>query len=147
MTILETIEQDFKNALRNKLVLDLSVLRMLKSAIKNQAINDRVAEIDLADKTILAVIKRELKKRNDAIVSFENGGRPELAATEKAEAEILVAYLPAQMSEQALEKIVEQVMASGATNFGQVMKEVMQQTAGQADGQILQKIVKARLSN
>ncbi|MBP9802289.1 GatB/YqeY domain-containing protein [Patescibacteria group bacterium] len=147
MTILETIEQDFKNALRNKLVLDLSVLRMLKSAIKNQAINDRVAEIDLADNTILAVIKRELKKRNDAIVSFENGGRPELAANEKAEAEILVAYLPPQMSEQDLEKIVAQVIASGATNFGQVMKEVMQQTDGQADGQILQKIVKAKLAN
>ncbi len=147
MTILETIEQDFKNALKNKLVLDLSVLRMLKSAIKNQAINDRVAEIDLADNTILAVIKRELKKRNDAIVSFENGGRPELAANEKAEAEILVAYLPPQMSEQDLEKIVDQVIASGASNFGQVMKEVMQQTGGQADGQILQKIVKAKLAN
>lgn len=147
MSILQTIEQDFKTALKEKLVLPLSVLRMLKSAIKNQAINDRVPEAELAETTILTVIRRELKKRQDSIISFESGNRPELAAAELAEAQILEKYLPAQMSAEAVEKIVDEVIASGLTNFGQIMKEVMQKTQGQVDGQTVQTLVKSKLAN
>lgn len=147
MELLTKIEQDFKEALKSKQELKLSVLRMLKTALKNQAIADKKAETELTEQEILAVLRRELKKRNDAFASFEQGNRPELAAQEKAEAEILSVYLPAAMSEADLEKIVDEVIATGLNNFGQVMKEVMQKTQGQADGQVVQALVKAKLVN
>lgn len=147
MAILQTIEQDFKTALKDKLALQLSVLRMLKSAIKNQAINDKTPEAELSEAVILAVIRKELKKRQDSIASFESGNRLDLAEQEKAEAAILSQYAPAQMSAQDIEKIVDEIVATGLTNFGQIMKEVMQKTQGQADGQVVQAMVKAKLAN
>lgn len=147
MELLNKINQDFKEALKNKLVLQLSVLRMLKTALKNQAIADKKPEADLTETDVLTVIKRELKKRNDAASSFEQGNRPELAAQEKSEAELLSAYLPVAMSEDELNKIIDQVLASGLDNFGLIMKEVMQKSQGQADGQVVQALVKAKMAN
>ncbi|MCB9802461.1 GatB/YqeY domain-containing protein [Candidatus Nomurabacteria bacterium] len=147
MELLEKIEQDFKEALRTKQELKLSVLRMLKTSLKNQAIADKKPETEMSEQDIFLVLKRELKKRNDAVASFEQGNRPELAAQERQEAEILSAYLPAAMSEEELQKIVDEVIAGGVENFGQAMKEIMQRTQGQADGQVVQALVKAKLAN
>ena len=143
MSKAEQIELDFKTALKEKQVLKLSLLRMLKSALKNEEIAKKQAT--LSDEEVIAVLRRELKKRQDSIIAFEAAARNDLAAQEKAEAEIIDAYLPALMSEADISKIVSAIIASGVNNFGQVMKEVMLQSKGQADGQIVQKLVKAQL--
>lgn len=144
MSLAQNIEIDFKNALKEQQALKLSVLRMLKSALKNEAIAKKQAE--LSDEEVMAVLRRELKKRQDSILAFSSAGRNDLADQEKAEAELINVYLPALMSEEDVAKIVDSVIASGINGFGLVMKEVMAQTKGQADGQIVQKVVKAKLA-
>ena len=144
MSLAQDIEIDFKNALREQNALKLSVLRMLKSALKNEAIAKKQAE--LIDEEVVAVLRRELKKRQDSILAFSSAGRNDLAEQEKAEAELISVYLPALMAEEDIAKIVEEIIASGVTGFGLVMKEVMSKTNGQADGQLVQKLVKAKLA-
>ncbi len=144
MSLAQNIEIDFKNALKEQAALKLSVLRMLKSALKNEAIAKKQTELN--DEEVGLVLRRELKKRQDSILAFESAGRHDLADQEKAEAIIIEAYLPALMSEEDVTKIVDSVIASGVNSFGLVMKEVITQTKGQADGQLVQKLVKAKLA-
>lgn len=144
MSLAQNIEIDFKNALKEQDALKLSVLRMLKSALKNEVIAKKQAELN--DEEVSLVLRRELKKRQDSILAFESAGRNDLADQEKAEAIIIEAYLPALMSEEDIAKIVDAVVVSGINGFGLVMKEVMAQTKGQADGQLVQKLVKAKLA-
>ena len=143
MTLSEQIENDLKNALREKNEQLVSCLRMLKSSLKNQAIEARVPQLD--DLQVMAVLKRELKKRQDSANQFKVGNREDLAAKENEEAEIIAKYLPPAMSEAELIKIVDEVVAGGLNNFGQVMKEVMTRTGAQADGQMVQRLVKNKL--
>src|SRR3989339_622963 len=121
MSLAQNIEIDFKNALKKK-------------------------QAALNDEEVMAVLRRELKKRQDSILAFSSAGRNDLADQEKAEAEIINAYLPALMAETDVARIVDAVIASGVNGFGLVMKEVMAQTKGQADGQLVQKLVKAKLA-
>ena len=144
MSLAQNIEIDFKNALKEKQALKLSLLRMLKSALKNEEIAKKQAALN--DEEVMAVLRRELKKRQDSILAFSSAGRNDLADQEKAEAEIINAYLPALMAETDVARIVDAVIASGVNGFGLVMKEVMAQTKGQADGQLVQKLVKAKLA-
>ncbi|PWB38458.1 MAG: aspartyl-tRNA amidotransferase [Parcubacteria group bacterium] len=143
MSLAENIEKDFKQAMRNKEDTKLSTLRMLKSALQNKSIELKRGTMEESD--ILAVIQKELKKRQDAILAFSSGGRQEMADKEKAEAAILAAYLPAGLGEAEIVKIVEEAIASQGNNFGLVMKEVMAQTRGRADGQLVQRLVKEKL--
>lgn len=143
MTLQEKIERDFKESLKNKDEVKLSTLRMLKSALKNKQIE--LKQADLTEKDFVSVIQKELKKRKDSIDAFRSAGRDELAAKEEAEAKILEVYLPEMMSEEEVSKIVDQVLAQGKDNFGQVMKEVMTLTQGQVDGQLVQRLVKEKL--
>jgi hypothetical protein len=143
MLLSQQIDNDLKNALKEKNASVLSCLRMLKSALKNQAINLRLPELD--DAQTILIIKRELKKRQDSITQFTAGNRADLALQEGLEAEILSKYLPPAMSEAVIAEIVDEIVASGQNNFGQVMKEVMLRTEGQADGQLVQKLVKNKL--
>ena len=100
---------------------------------------------ELSDEEMTALIRKELKKRQDSITAFIAAERQELANNEQAEAKILEVYMPAMMSEGEVSQIVDQVIADGVDNFGQVMKEVMTKTSGQADGQLVQKLVKEKL--
>lgn len=143
MSLSEQIENDLKNALREKNESLVSCLRMLKSSLKNQAIEARLAELD--DLQVIAVLKRELKKRQDSASQFQTGNRPDLAAKENEEAELIAKYLPPAMPEADLAKVVDEVVSGGLNNFGQVMKEVMLRTGGQADGQMVQRLVKNKL--
>ncbi|MBT4349914.1 GatB/YqeY domain-containing protein [bacterium] len=143
MSLWKNIEQDLIQALKNKEQLKVSVLRMLKSAVQNQLIADKVKE--LSDQDIIVLIRKELKKRQDSITAFTQAGRDELAQNEQAEADILSVYMPAMLLEEELGQIVTKVIETGANNFGQVMKEVMAQTKGLADGQLVQKLVKEKL--
>ena len=143
MTVHEQISQDLVAAMKAKETVKLSVLRMLKSALNLSAIEKK--KDFLADPEALEVIQKQVKQRRESIESFEKGGRPELAANEKAEIEVLAVYLPAQLSDEDLRKIVQGViMNSGAKNkadTGKVMKDLMPLVKGRADGRRVQEIL------
>ena len=140
------IYTDLKLAMKNKDVLKVSVLRMLIAAFNNEAINLMKKDEGLSDEEAIKVLKKEAKKRKDSIEQFTAGNRPELAKKENEELKILSVYLPAEMSEEDLKKIVAEVIAEmgevSPSQFGMVMKAVMAKTAGKADGGMASKVVK-----
>jgi hypothetical protein len=146
MTITEQISNNIKEAMKNKEADKLSVLRMLNAALQNEAIAVGKKDAGLADEETIKVIKKEVKKRKDSIDQFTAGGRPELAANEQKEVEILSVYLPKEMGEEELKKIVGEVIAEmgevAPSQFGLVMKAVMAKTGGKADGGMVSKVVK-----
>src|SRR5437660_11879096 len=148
MTLPERIDSDLKEAMRAKDATKLSVLRMLKSALKYAAIEKSGAE--LGDGEAVQVIRKQAKQRQDSIESFEKGGRAELAAKEKKELSILNAYLPQAMSADELSKVVRETIAEiGATSkaqMGAVMKASQAKVGGRADGKTLSQEVQKQLS-
>ena len=159
----ERINQDFKEAFKAKEELRVSVLRLLSSSLKNKEMDKRaklvktvsdeaelVKQSQLEDEEVLNVIGMEAKRRKDSIEQYQNGGRPELAAQEEAELAILAAYLPEQMGEEEVRKIVvESIKESGAASaqdLGKVMKVLMSKVKGKADGGMVNRIVKEELS-
>lgn len=139
MTLPERIDADLKDAMRAKDAGKLAVLRGLKSALKYAAIEKSDAGLD--DAAATQVIRKQVKQRQDSIESFEKGGRPELAAKEKAELEILNGYLPKGLSEEELTALVRETIAEvGATSkaqMGAVMKALQAKAVGRADGKAL----------
>jgi uncharacterized protein YqeY len=148
-TFVEKLNDDIKQAMRDKRKEDLSILRMLLSALKNKKI-DLGNKDELTDEEAQAVVKSEVKKRKDAIVSYKDGDREDLAEIEQREIELLANYMPEQMSEKDIVKIVTEVIAgipdADQSKFGQIMGMAMQKTKGQADGQMVGAIVKELLS-
>ena len=149
MNFQERIDQDLKEAMKAREAERLGVIRLLKSALKNVAIEKGGMQFVLDEATALGVVRKELKKRQDSIESFEKGNRPELAAKEKAEAEILAAYLPQAMSAEEIAALVTACIAeTGATSkkeMGAVMKLANERAAGRADGRALSAAVGAQL--
>jgi uncharacterized protein YqeY len=143
------IDNDLKEAMKAKQAERLGTLRMLKSALMNAAIEQGGVTSRLDDAAALAVVRKEMKKRQDSIESFEKGGRPELAEKERVEAEVLKAYLPQQLSPEELQKLVNDCIAEvGATSkaqMGAVMKLANERAAGRADGKSLSAAVAAQL--
>ena len=138
-----------KTAMREKNTVALNTVRMLKSAIKNAAIEKGGANAELTDAEVMAVVRKEVKKRQDSIEQYEAAGRDELADQEKAEIEVLNDYLPEPLSSEEIVSIVEAAIAElGATSrkeMGQVMKIVQEKTAGRADGKTLSQDVMSKL--
>ena len=149
MTLLERVDADLKDAMRAKNATKLGVLRMLKAALKNAAIEKSGAEAALDDAETIQVIRKQTKQRQDSIESFEKGGRAELAAKEKEELSILNSYLPQAMSADELAKIVRETITEvGATSkvqMGAVMKALQAKVAGRADGKMLSGEVQKQL--
>jgi uncharacterized protein YqeY len=164
--IVEEIKKDLISALKEKNESTVSTLRMVTSSIFNKEMDKRVEVLKgepslteeqlkekakLTDEEVLEVLSSEVKKRRDSIAQFEQGGRPELAAGEKAEMDILMKYLPKELTEEEIRVIVkDSVVKSGATtikDIGIVMKEVSPQTKGKADGNLVAKIVREELGN
>lgn len=147
MKLPERIDADLRDAMRAKEAGKLSVLRGLKSALKYAAIEK--ADTDLDDAAAIQVIRKQVKQRQDSIESFEKGGRPELAAKEKEELEILNAYLPKGLSAEELSVLVRETIAeAGATSkaqMGVVMKALQAKVAGRADGKTLSSEVQKQL--
>jgi uncharacterized protein YqeY len=147
MTLNERIDADLKDAMRAKDAGRLNVLRMLKSALRYAAIEKSDAGLD--DVAATQVIRKQVKQRHDSIESFEKGGRPELAAKEKEELEMLNAYLPKGMNAEELATMVRETIAEiGATSkaqMGAVMKAVQTKVAGRADGKTLSAEVQRQL--
>jgi uncharacterized protein len=149
MTIHEKIESDLKEAMRSKEAERLSVLRMVKSALMNAAIETRGARARLPDSEAIAVIRKQVKQREDSIEGFEKGGRPELAAKERREIGFLTEYLPMPFTEDELKQLVQAAVAEvGATSkaqMGAVMKVATEKAGGRVDGKTLsQAVQKAR---
>ncbi len=128
----------------------LGVLRMLKAALKNLAIEKGGPAVVLEDSEVAAVIRKQVKQRQDSIESFTKGGRPELAAKEEEELAILNTYLPKALSADELAAIVKAAIAEiGATSkaqMGLVMKAAKEKAAGRADGKALSLEVQRQLS-
>lgn len=137
----EKLSQDLKDAMKAAEAQKRDVLRMLVSAVKNKEIEKRT---ELTDEQVMDVIASEVKKRKDSIAQFTAGGRPELAAKEEDEIKVLATYLPEQMGDEELKKIVTETV-SGMTNVGEAMKAVMAKVKGKADGALVSKLVKDAL--
>lgn len=147
MTLKETIEKDLIESMKEKDENTLSVLRMLKSAIKNKEIETKK---ELEDTDITAVIQSQIKSRRDSVEMYEKADRKELAEKEKTEIEILQKYLPEQMSEEDIRGIVQKAVsdtgAAGIQDMGKVMGKIMPEVKGKADGSMVSNIVKEELS-
>jgi len=149
MSTLNKIDNDLKDAMRAKDTAKLGVLRMLKAAIKNAAIEKGGAAAVLDEAETAAVIRKQVKQRQDSIEGYEKGNRPELAAAERAEIDILNTYLPQALSAEAIATLVHEAIAeAGATSrkdMGAVMKLVNAKAAGRADGRALSTEVQKQL--
>lgn len=150
MTLTAQISEDIKTAMKAKDTVTLNVVRALKSALKYAAIEKLGAEGELPDADALGVVRKEIKKRQDSVASYETANRQDLADTEKAEIAVLEKYLPAAMSAEDLVSLVEAVIAEvGATSkkeMGAVMKVLQERAAGRADGKTLSSEVSKRLA-
>ena len=136
-----------KAAMRAKESARLSTIRLLLAAIKQREVDER---IELDDAAVLGVIEKMIKQRRESIAQFEKASRNDLADAEKAEVQVLSAYLPAQMSDAEVQKLVESVIsetgATGAKDMGKVMAALKARLAGKADMGKVSGLVKAKLS-
>ena len=125
----------------------LSTIRLLLAAIKQREVDER---IELDDAAVLGVIEKMIKQRRESIAQFEKASRTDLADTEKAEVQVLSAYLPAQMSDAEIQKQIDSVIsetgAAGAKDMGKVMAALKARLAGKADMGKVSGLVKAKLS-
>jgi len=145
---MEKIIGELKEAMRAKDTVRLSTLRLLKSAVEYYLIEKKQEKPTDAD--VVAVIKKQVKQRQDSIEGFEKGGRLDLVEKEKAELAILKSYLPEELSPAQLEEIVKativEVGATTKADMGKVMKAVQAKTAGRADNRLVSQLVAARLT-
>lgn len=137
MGLKERLQSDLTEAIRSRDELVSATLRMALTAVTTEEVAGKQARV-LADDEIVTVLARESKKRREAAEAFDGADRPELAARERAEGEVLAAYLPAQLSDEEIAELVTAAIAdsgaSGPQAMGQVMKLVQPQVAGRAEG-------------
>ena len=149
MTTHERIDQDFIGAVKARDAFAVSVLRMLRAALKNAEIEKRSKKEDLNEADVIDVLGKEVKKIRDAQESFVQGGREDLVQKSKQEIEILERYLPKQLGDDELREIVKGIIAKmgdvTAADFGRVMSEVMKEVKGKTDGSKVSAAVKERL--
>lgn len=148
MTLEERILSDYKEAMKAKDALKSSVLNFLRAELMNTALAKKKSKLD--DSEVIAVIRKQIKERQDSIEQFTKGMRQDLADKEAGEAAILKDYLPQELSADELKKIIEEAIclvgAQGLKDMGKVMKEAGAQAAGRADGKMLSDMVRERLS-
>ncbi len=147
MALKERLDQDMKSAMREKAQLRLDTIRMLKSAIKYREI-EIMKPLD--DAGVEGVVATEIKRRRDSVEQYKAGNRQDLADKEAAEIAILQAYLPQQLTEaelrQKVDEAVKKVGAQGPKDMGAVMKALLPEVQGRAEGKLVSELVKARLS-
>lgn len=149
MSLYEKIELDIKTAFKTGDALRRSVLVMLKSAVKNKAIDKREKDIEPSDQMVLDVVSLEVKRHKDTIAQYEGAGRGDAAVQEKAELAILMEYMPVQLSEEKIVELVEEAIAAvkpqSEKDFGKVMAVLAPSIKDRADGAVVSKIVKQKL--
>ena len=147
MSLIEEIEREYLKAYKNQDKITVSVLRILRAYLKNKQVEQR-GKLEEADS--LAVLRGLIRQGKESIEQFSKGGRQDLVEKEKAELEVLAAFLPIQAPVEEIDQIIEQVIrevkAVTLKDMGKVMKPVMTRLAGRADGQMIQAKVKEKLS-
>ncbi|KIL44453.1 GatB/YqeY domain-containing protein [Jeotgalibacillus soli] len=148
MSLLERLNQDMKIAMKNKEKDKLSVIRMVKASLQNEAI--KLGKQDLAEDEALTVLSRELKQRKDSFQEFKKAGRDDLADKLVSEIALIETYMPRQLTDEELSQIVaetiEEVQASTKADMGKVMNAVMPKVKGKADGGRVNALVQQQLS-
>ena len=146
MSLAEKISADVKDSLKSGDKSRLSILRMIKSSIKNKEIEKSES---LTDEETSAILRSFLKRANESIEQFTIAGRTDLVAKEKEESEIIQNYLPRQLNEDQTKEIVSnainEVRATGPGDMGKIMKAIMAKVGGQIDGKLASKLVKEML--
>ncbi len=146
MALKEKISEDMKAAMKAHEKDRLAVIRMVRSAIRQMEIDGKK---ELDDEGVIAVISKEVKMRKDSLEEFQKGGREDLVAKTQAEIDVLLPYLPKQLSEEEItalvKEAVEQTGASAPKDMGKVMGVLMPKVKGRADGKLVNGIVKSML--
>lgn len=146
MDLSHRLNEDMKQAMKSQDKFKLSTIRMVRSAIKNVEIDEKRT---LYDNEVLEIISREIKQRKDALQEFEQAGRADLADRIQAEIDLLLSYLPAQLSEEEIKVIVQETIqktsASSKADMGKVMAVLMPKIKGRADGKLVNLIVQQYL--
>ncbi len=146
MSLKEQLTADMKEAMKNKEKERLAVIRMVRGAIRQQEID---GQKELGEEDVIAVISKEVKMRRDSIEEFQKGGREDLVEKTQAEIDVLMPYLPAQLSEAEVRELVkaavEQTGAATPKDMGKVMGVLMPKVKGRADGKMVNTIVKSFL--
>jgi uncharacterized protein YqeY len=148
MSLLERLNNDMKQAMKNKEKEKLSVIRMVKASIQNESIKLKTSELSEDDE--LTVLSREVKQRKDSLLEFIKAGREDLVDKLKSELIVLENYLPKQLSEDELTEVVKEtiseVNASSKADMGKVMSAIMPKVKGKADGGLINRLVQKHLS-
>lgn len=149
MSLITQISDELKAAMKAGETVKRDTLRFLQSALKNAAIEARKPVTEFTDTEVQDVVKRLVKQRKDSIEQYRAAGREDLVEKEAVELALIEGYLPEQLSREAVQAIVERVLADmpGVTgkDMGRVMGAVMKETAGQADGNLVKELVMAKL--
>jgi uncharacterized protein YqeY len=144
----DQLQTDLTTAMKQRDTVTVSVLRMALAAVREAAVAGETAR-PLGDDEVVAVLAREARRREDAAAAFAEGGRPERAAQELAERDIIARYLPAPLDEDALAALVDEVLAEGGfdspAQMGPAMRAVNARVAGRAEGRAVAALVRSRL--
>ncbi len=149
MGLKEKLQSDLTNAIRSQDAVKSGTIRMLLAAITNEEVAGKSAKV-LSDAEVITVLSREAKKRREAVEAYTNAKRDDLANKEKEEAAVIALYLPEQLSEADIKKLITKAIAetnaAGPAGMGVVMKVLQPKIAGKADGGVVSSLVKAALS-
>ncbi len=149
MGLKEKLQNDLTDAIRGRDEVASGTVRMLLAAITNEEVAGKAAKV-LTDAEVITVLSREAKKRREAVEAYTQAKRDDLASKERAEAAVIAKYLPAQLSEDEIKKLISNAIvetgANGPSGMGTVMKVLQPKIAGRADGGVVSGLVKAALS-
>ena len=149
MGLKEKLQSDLTDAIRSQDAVKSGTIRMLLAAITNEEVAGKSARV-LSDAEVITVLSREAKKRREAVEAYTNAKRDDLANKEKEEAAVIALYLPEQLSEADIKKLIADAIAetsaAGPSGMGLVMKVLQPKIAGKADGGVVSSLVKAALS-
>ena len=148
MSLKEKINEDMKSAMRSKDVALLGTIRLIQAAIKQKEVDERIL---VDDNTVISIIEKMLKQRNDSIEAFKKANLTDLVDKEEFEVSVLKNYMPEQMNVEEVEKIIQEVIkkigASSMKEMGPVMAQAKEILSGKANMAEVSKIIKAKLSS
>ena len=143
------LQSDLNGAIKSRNTVVAETIRIVLSAITNEEVAGKEKR-ELSDAEVITVLTREAKKRREAAEAFENGGRADRAAAERAEGEVIASYLPEQLTEDDIKKLIAETIAAvgaaGPSDMGKVMGSLKAKVAGKADGALVSSLVKEALN-
>ena len=149
MSLKQKLQSDLNEAIKSRNTVSAETIRMILAAITNEEVAGKEKK-ELSDADVITVLTREAKKRREAAEAFENGGRADRAAAERAEGEVIAGYLPEQLSEDDIKKLIDETIAAvgatGPSDMGKVMGGLKAKVAGKADGALVSSLVKEALN-